>query len=458
VTPGNTLYRFEMSVEEPMADDLRLLLFILDFWQTYGFHVGGRTTTGLGEARLEDLKFFGLDFSNPAVLRDYLLRGDPKVAEEYLPPAAEITFVKLKEMAGRLTAAPESVADTDAFLPQHLFLTIALEPLDPLLVGGNVPKLPPEAGEARVSDTEFVTALRAEDGEVLYIPGSALKGVFRTRAEKIIRTLNFYRGYPTAEDAHSNIEAAEQAYQERICACAVTHARKETEEEPERLWACFGTRKEQRKAAGADGRAVYEASCLTCRLFGNTMMRGRIAFSDASLMEEMEARLKLFDHVAIDRFTGGAAEAKKFDTRPLLPGDGPLFTFGIHLERFEPWMVGLLAYLLKDLHTGDIRLGRATHRGYGRIRGQVTQAELLVLQGSELYQICESAGLDLGEEFGPYHKVILDLPTLFGPKQWPEEGPDTVSPTARFLQACDEVFQAIVREEEGKEHGEVQGE
>jgi CRISPR/Cas system CSM-associated protein Csm3 (group 7 of RAMP superfamily) len=116
------------------------------------------------------------------------------------------------------------------------------------------------------------------------------------------------------------------------------------------------------------------------------MMRGRLTCSEARPITKLES--KLFDHVAIDRFTGGAADLKKFDTRPLtpLPDDGRAFTFHIEIERLELWMIGLLGYLLKDLVTADIAVGHGTRRGYGRVRGFITAAFLLAFPGTSLFQ------------------------------------------------------------------------
>jgi hypothetical protein len=111
--------------------------------------------------------------------------------------------------------------------------------------------------------------------------------------------------------------------------------------------------------------------------------------------------------VAIDRFTGGAADAKKFDTRPLLPGAVARVQWRI--DRPEAWMWGLLYLLLRDLAEGDLRLGHATHRGYGKVTAQLTQAEAWLLPNTSLSTTYQTATGTQGRtaDFTPYWRVSL---------------------------------------------------
>jgi CRISPR/Cas system CSM-associated protein Csm3 (group 7 of RAMP superfamily) len=315
---------------------------------------------------------------------------------------------------------------------------------------GEIRNLP---SDERSSDAEFITALTYQSNGTLepefYIPGSSIKGVLRTRAEKIIRTLNFYRDYTTLEEAEANADT----YPDRITACAITHAN----DDDSNLEACFGEPEKQKQASKKLPYQLYEGSCVTCRLFGNAMMRGRLTCSEAVTVQNLTP--KLFDHVAIDRFTGGAADAKKFDTRPLMPvtnastlTNDQAFTFKIHLERPELWMIGLLGHLLKDLNSGDIRIGHATRRGYGRVRGFITDAKLLALPGTKLLQACSEAKLPTRTfgAYGPYKEIILsDWLNLFSHTPWGAAGPvDRDTSGAGLLAIADEEFQKLVKEAE----------
>lgn len=437
VAPTNTAFNFEFFVQEPSDDEVGLLMAVMDVWINTGLHLGGHTTSGLGSAVLQQIKWFCLDFSDDEVLLNYLLPLTPTPTwPEYLP----VTDTPREELQKMFGVAPTPKVSNDSierYLPQHIIINLELQAEDPLLVIGYSPKI--DSGEERPADAAFITRLvldeNGEPVEEIFLPGSSIKGSLRTRTEQIVRTLDYFSGYATQRDAWKDPKVLEN-YTHRISACAVTHALK-TKEKPSRLHACFGgvrmdTAEEQEEPA------LYEHSCITCRLFGNTALRGRLLVGDAQLSHD--GKSKLFDHVAIDRFTGGAADSKKFDDRPLLPGTR--FSCVLELQRPEPWMVGLLALVLKDLNDTDVRIGHATHRGYGRIKAWVTSSTALALPGSQL-----SAGLGNAGFFtdpaaaGPFQKYNLGLETLFT-----SEGlHNSASPTLTWLEDCHSKFKNTLK-------------
>ena len=110
----------------------------------------------------------------------------------------------------------------------------------------------------------------------------------------------------------------------------------------------------------------------------------RSYFSDAIPIDanKFKNRLKLLDHVAIDRLTGGAAHGKKFNSRPFfpfydtgkfpenddLPDDSGDMCFKIEIHDFKLWHFGLVSLLLKDLHNGRILAGFGKNKGFGRVK------------------------------------------------------------------------------------------
>jgi CRISPR/Cas system CSM-associated protein Csm3 (group 7 of RAMP superfamily) len=402
VAPCNSRFGFEISLEDATPRDLRLILAVLDLWQAIGFQLGGRTTTGLGLARLESLQFYGLNFNNDKILRDWLFAD-----AHQLPDSSGLTRQELdKELADNLGSNiswPER-DQPEHFLPQHLILNVALEFNEPVLVVGAALGL-------NESDADFIKTTIADGQEVHVIPGSGLKGVLRTRVGKIIRTLDFYNGYAKSDAAHDDLHTADSTYRKRIHACSVTQGK--IGETWEKLEACFGTSAKQRSVEDQemDGEKLYAQSCVLCRLFGNSMMRGRLTVGEGQLAAGVKPKEKTFDHVAIDRFTGGASDAKKFDTRPILPENAyTLFTFQLRLERPEPWMLSLLGLVLKDLQDGDIRIGHATHRGYGKVRGRVTTGYALLLPDSQLDKLFTQFELLATEAPTPFRKYNFRLP------------------------------------------------
>jgi CRISPR-associated protein Csm3 len=158
------------------------------------------------------------------------------------------------------------------------------------------------------------------------VPGSSLKGVLRSHAERILRSLD------------------------PDYAC-----------DPFRPDACG--RRIRRPPRGGEER--YRVLCYACRMFGSVMLRGRVAFADAHPLPDVRLALGERHHVGIDRRTGGSAHTVLFQPETVEAG---AFEVRVVLTNFALWQVRLLLAALRDLDAGDIGLGAATTRGYGRVR------------------------------------------------------------------------------------------
>ncbi len=124
-------------------------------------------------------------------------------------------------------------------------------------------------------------------------------------------------------------------------------------------------------------------SCPTCHLFGwaprpgeplhRKGSRGLIRFLDSPINGQ---KLTL-DHAPIDRFTGGAADAKLFTRTSWAPSA----TLTLTIEQIgragaiPGWARALVTLAVRDLHDGLIGIGNATTRGYGTLAA--THPELL---------------------------------------------------------------------------------
>ena len=99
-------------------------------------------------------------------------------------------------------------------------------------------------------------------------------------------------------------------------------------------------------------------------------LRGKVIFSDVYL--EDKEQTKVFDHVSIDRFTGGAIEGALFQEKTIAQDDTFDIEILLHkdvkdkeLEAFEG--------ALKDITTGMLSLGGMTTKGHGVFSGSVTR-------------------------------------------------------------------------------------
>ncbi len=180
--------------------------------------------------------------------------------------------------------------------------------------------------------------------EEVYLPGSSLKGVLRSHAERIARTLN------------------------PVAACDPFG--KKDDPSGRSCSQCFEEIKEQRKKDGKPEPSPaesYRDSCLICKLFGSTWFIGRLATADAYAVDEPPIPTRR-DGVGIDRFSGGSSHGAKFELEVITTGK---FETTLHLRNFELWQLGLVGFVLQDLKDGLIRIGSGKSRGLGKIHGEV---------------------------------------------------------------------------------------
>jgi CRISPR-associated RAMP protein (TIGR02581 family) len=220
-------------------------------------------------------------------------------------------------------------------LVNECVITLRLTPAGPVLV---------KSGTATVSGPDMAFVRTWRDGEwQVFLPGSSLKGVLRSHAERITRTLRM----PSACDPFS------KDGETMFCGERFEQRKKQFQEEP-------GTPE------------VYGQSCPICKLFGSTWYGSRLATADAYAVGPAP-RPESRDGVGIDRFTGGASRGAKFDLEVITGG---VFETSLHLRNFELWQLGLIGFLVQDLKDGLIRVGMGKSRGLGKVTGQVQGVRL----------------------------------------------------------------------------------
>ena len=233
------------------------------------------------------------------------------------------------------------------------FCTLQITTTGPLLV---------KSGHASISGPDMTPVLTWRNGkQEVFLPGSSLKGVFRSHLEKIACSLKprvVCYPFEGNEDKQADVQQRKQYYRDS-CGGMFNQYAKRSEDNRHRL--------EERTDL------VYAASCPTCRLFGSTGFIGRLAISDAYLAsnELKEQR----DGVGIDRLTGGASFGAKFELEVV--SSGVIFETDIHLRNFEIWQLGMLFVVLQDMEDELIRIGSGRSRGLGKVKALIKE------QGSE---------------------------------------------------------------------------
>jgi CRISPR/Cas system CSM-associated protein Csm3 (group 7 of RAMP superfamily) len=210
-------------------------------------------------------------------------------------------------------------------------LDLSLTPRGPLLIRSGR-----QGADPMRPDLEAVRT--TVDGRPsVYIPGSSLKGVARSHAERLL--------------------ASEEV------AITPTFQR--------------GNRFDQK----SPGREVFQGTCPLGRTFGTLHVKGRLAVSDLvpggfAEAGSPERQVELDranttegrNQVAIDRLLGSASGGLLFDQEVVVAGR---FDGRIHLRNFQLYQLALVLLVLRDLDQGFVQLGSGTSRGNGWVGVQV---------------------------------------------------------------------------------------
>jgi CRISPR/Cas system CSM-associated protein Csm3 (group 7 of RAMP superfamily) len=170
--------------------------------------------------------------------------------------------------------------------------------------------------------------IRKEDGTV-YLPARSVRGAFRAQARRIWQTLAW-------DNPDQNVSE---------------------------------TRNTNAPRKGDETRlgAFYKA-------FGATGWRAPVEFPDFRLAETANAEVRPQEFVAVDRFTGGAANERKFNAhglwRPKFRGNVTIRGDRWKIAGAESWAWLLLAFTLRDWAEGDGVIGFGRSKGYGAFRAR----------------------------------------------------------------------------------------
>ncbi|HFJ9404078.1 TPA: CRISPR-associated RAMP protein Csx7 [Bacillus paranthracis] len=173
-----------------------------------------------------------------------------------------------------------------------------------------------------------------------FIPGSSLKGLFRTISERLHHLIL------------DNVKT-------EVCYLAENECSRKTsvKEEIEKL-----------EIEEDIVELIEREICPICQLYGSTFQASKIVFHDAKLIEEnkQEQYTTVRHSVKINRETGAAEDGAKYDYEVVYPNT--TFSFEIEAENLSEIDSDLLAIALGQCKTGNIQIGGKTSRGLGFIQ------------------------------------------------------------------------------------------
>ncbi len=177
------------------------------------------------------------------------------------------------------------------------------------------------------------------------LPGSTLKGNFRTFAERLSGYLGLKACLLDSDLSGIDCVSGDEDYQKNV--------RKKFEE----LIRKTGKNKEKEKL-----ELLKKHTCHVCKLFGSSLHTSRIFFSDGGLLDWGRV-LQVRDGVCIDRDTETARNGAKYDFEVVPRGAEFLIT--IDMENPEDSELALAGAVLAEWENG-FRMGGFTSRGLGK--------------------------------------------------------------------------------------------
>ncbi len=225
----------------------------------------------------------------------------------------------------------------------------------------NVSQLHVGAGGA---ETDFsidnpLIRLKIGNTDVPYIPGSSLKGIFRTEIEKYLK-------------AQEKPEESKQY--ENVCYVYDSKNRCNTKE--------------------------IENICLACRIFGNSQISSHIMVSDAILNMDYFPGVKNKPGIAINRITGATQRGAFYDIETLQPGG--IFSFELQIININlkesNVITRAIKFLLKELLEGWIYVGGKRSTGLGKIK--VEDAKITEIMPETLHDFSQLKAIDLNNFLG----------------------------------------------------------
>ncbi len=347
VIPAGTSFQLRIEWDRGHAIGMdqghaMLLAACIEEWRRGRIWLGAAAARGLGALALEDLTVMRRDLSKPDHLMAFL-RNHAGGSEEDCPGWLDNHVRDARQRRVDKEVCTDGALRTFA----HLRFTLRFD--------------------AQVLFHDHAMAVRtgfdhaplvelSRDARCLVLPGASLRGVLRSQAERIARTL-------TTLDVEGLDEFGAR------CPCCDPNARPACADAtgtPLAACASLAEAAAQRAVSNREKKPEVKPGdlCLGCQLFGSTRFGSRLRVEGGSSALPDEDPTQMRDFVAIDRFTGGAKHQAKFDA--LVANGQPEFQVSLSLENPEEWELGWLYLALRDLVEGMASLGFGGAKGFGR--------------------------------------------------------------------------------------------
>ncbi len=207
---------------------------------------------------------------------------------------------------------------------------------------------------------------------VPYIPGSSLKGVFRSTAIQLANLKGL-----TVCSGLSKMTCMDRRYPEFNNNTLLERVQNEI------------------KGGNVGGalRLFHQKTCLLCKVFGAPSFSGHAEFNDSYPVNEngdvLDVPVGVRTGIAINRRTGAVHKGQFYQVEYVEPG--ARFRFSIRTTNLPNYALGLFTKVLRTVNDGWVRVGGFKTRGFGelRIEGLRFVVSGSTVQGSKLLAVDE---------------------------------------------------------------------
>jgi CRISPR/Cas system CSM-associated protein Csm3 (group 7 of RAMP superfamily) len=357
ILPKGVTFTLDITLDCQTDDKPKNLWQLLRALEESDIRIGAAKTRGLGKIKLSEIEIEEHNFSSSSGLFNSLLKQN--INENWHKIKQELEKLQPYQPLDKLT------------------LTISWKPKDPVMVKA-------EGDGIAVDILPLVS--QANQKAYFVIPGSSIKGVLRSHAERIVRTLLDFN-CPEKFDEQIKLNLINEIFgsaeknksknQGKMGALSIDDCYATIEMESEN-WS---------KVENAQSMAVNEFKPLVNAAINTT--------------EDRYTVLQPAMHVAVDRWTGGAADGMLYSVLEPIGVDWDSIGIHLDLERLKRYekdniqpAIALLLLVLRDFANRKIPIGYGTNRGMGTV--EVTKIK---------FNCSEVEGLEGIERTKPVEKV-----------------------------------------------------
>lgn len=333
VVYAGTRFCFEIEMVSDGSNDNRFAAILQHIFNR-NFRIGSGTRSGFGEIKVVELKVMTLNLENPSDLSVYLAKSSSLATDFWTEHSDKLN----KDLIQSISNPAETSNGAD-----YLTYTLSLTPDSFFLFGSGFGD--DEADMTPVKEDKVIWNVNKSgqieghlDNELVLIPATSVKGAL---AHRVAFHWNNMNGV-----------FADDLYQQNL------------------------------KREDVVGKRNYAVKTL----FGSEgdsddkeITKGNIIFSD--MIQIAKLKDKIFNHVAIDRFTGGTIEGALFSEK-VTYGEGVTFIMTVSVDQKglkkvcqQPEEVlKALERALQDICNGMLPLGGGVNRGHGIFTGTLTKS------------------------------------------------------------------------------------